>query len=103
MGIEKVFAGGRYQVLKAELPAGGVMPEHYATSDAFVIIVKGKAEIIFENGKSEISGGGTFLIPEKRPHRLEIRENFEAYILLASGATIEGAAQKEIKLQQEPA
>lgn len=95
MGIEQVFSDDNHQILKAELPAGGIMPQHHATSDAFVIIVKGKAELIFDDRKSVLASGSTFLIPGGRSHRLEVNEDFQAYIILAPHAGIEMEERKE--------
>lgn len=88
MGIEQIFSSDQYQVLKADLRAGSQMPEHHATSDAFVMVEKGKAELIFAENRSTIAAGSTFLIPGDKPHRLEIKEDFKAYILLSPGAVI---------------
>lgn len=100
MGIEKIFADEYHQVIKAELPAGSLMAEHYATSEAFVIIVKGKATLIFKDGKYEIEGGNTFLVPARKLHKLEIHEFFLAYIILAPKASIESITEKETNLSQ---
>lgn len=90
MGVEHVFSDKNHKVLKAELPAGKVMPEHYATSDAFLITVKGKAELVFDDMKKELTSGVSFNIPGNKRHHMNVKEDFMAYIILAPDGAIEG-------------
>jgi quercetin dioxygenase-like cupin family protein len=90
MGMQKVFADKNHQILKVEFPTGSVMPEHHATSDAFIILVKGKATVVFKDSKQDLSSGDSFLIPERKQHRLEIKEDFMAYVILGPDGAIEG-------------
>lgn len=93
MGITQIYGNAGCQVLKAEIPAGGRMPTHYATSEAFVMVIKGEAEIIFSDGEQALKEGSTLLIPERKPHTLHILKDFEAYIVIAGKARIEYANQ----------
>lgn len=63
MKIEEVCKGGYHTVLKAAIPAGEVMQEHYSTSDAFIIVLEGKARLVFVNKQIELKEGSAFLIP----------------------------------------
>jgi quercetin dioxygenase-like cupin family protein len=89
MSIDQIYKNGSFKVLKAELPSRGSMPEHYATSEAFIMINKGEAEIIFSDGKERLKEGTTFTIPGKKPHTLQIHDDFEAYIVIGGTAEIE--------------
>jgi quercetin dioxygenase-like cupin family protein len=89
MPIEEIYKNSGCKVLKAELPSGGSMPKHYATSEAFIMINKGEGEIIFNDGKKRLKEGATFTIPEKKEHTLQIHEDFEAYIVIGGTAEIE--------------
>ncbi|HLR36828.1 MAG TPA: cupin domain-containing protein [Chitinophagaceae bacterium] len=89
MGIVEIFNGKESKVLKAVIPAGKRMPTHYASSEAFVMVTKGKGEIIFSNKEYQLKEGSTIEIPERKPHTLHIIEDFEAYIVLGSGASLE--------------
>ncbi len=93
MGIEQVYVSAGRKVLKATIPAGKRMPTHYATSEAFVMVFKGEAEIIFADSRQQLVEGSVFLIPEKKPHTLHITKTFEAYIVLGGDATIEYATK----------
>jgi quercetin dioxygenase-like cupin family protein len=89
MKLDQLYAGDHCKVLKAAIPAGGKMPRHHATSDAFVIVIKGTATLVFDDGESTLKAGTTFLIPGREPHVLEVSEDFEAYIIIGPDAGIE--------------
>lgn len=92
MKLEEVYGGKSYKVLNAQVPTGGVMPEHYATSDAFVIVRKGEANINFMDGtKANIKEGTTYLIPGNKQHNLEVVKDFDAIIVIGPEAKIEMA------------
>lgn len=93
MGIEQIYGNTGCKVLKAEIPCSGRMPTHYATSEAFVMVIKGEAEIIFSDGEQSLKEGTNLLIPEKKPHTLHILKDFEAYIVIGGEAKIEYANQ----------
>jgi quercetin dioxygenase-like cupin family protein len=93
MGIEQIFGNAGCKVLKAEIPSGQRMPTHYATSEAFVMVTKGEAEIIFSDGEQPLKEGTTILIPERKPHTLHILKDFEAFIVIGGKAKIEYASQ----------
>ena len=94
MGVEVVSIDKNHKIIRAELPAGSEMPEHHATSDAFIIVVKGKADIIFKDKKHELHAGSHLKVPDAKKHKLEIKEDFVAYIVLGPDATIEGIPMK---------
>jgi quercetin dioxygenase-like cupin family protein len=91
MKIDEAYSGDQYKVLHLRVPAGGVVPEHFATSDAFVIVHRGSAELEFANSKLVLQPGMGFLIPDGKPHSLKVREEFEAYVVIGSAAGIEMA------------
>lgn len=91
MGTEEIYSSGTTKVVKVDIPAGERMPTHYATSEAFIIVNKGKAELILSNSEEMLTEGSTAVIPEGRPHTLNILEDFEAHIVLAGVATLEYA------------
>jgi quercetin dioxygenase-like cupin family protein len=87
--IVQIYKNNGCKVLKAKLPSGGRMPKHYATSEAFIMINKGEAEIIFDDEKKRLKEGATFTIPRKKPHILQIYKDFEAHIVIGGTAEIE--------------
>lgn len=89
--MDEAYSGDQYKVLHVRVPAGGAIPQHFATSDAFVIVYRGSAELEFENSKLILQPGMSFLIPDSKPHILRVIEEFEAYIVLGGSAGIEMA------------
>lgn len=90
MGVEKIFSDQNHQILKVELPAGKVMPEHHATSDAFLIVVKGKGNLVFNDKTIELTSGSSYNIPGHKKHYIEIIEDFMSFVILAPDGAIEG-------------
>jgi quercetin dioxygenase-like cupin family protein len=99
MEIGPLHSGEHYKILKAEIPAGGRMPTHYATSEAFIIVTGGRAEIIFSDQEVRLQAGSTFLIPARKPHTLNVIEDFKACIILAPAAGVEFAKNLNGKLK----
>lgn len=90
MPISEILSSNFHHILKADLPAGGQMPEHIATSDAFVVPVKGKAVIRFTDGEDvTIQVGEHFNIPANRKHTLSIIDDFVAYIVFDADGKIQ--------------
>lgn len=86
--MNQLYNNKQYKIIALELPAGKLMPRHYATSDAFIIVIYGLASLIMGNQTVELKQGSTFLIPANQAHILEIIENFKANIVMASHAEI---------------
>lgn len=89
MGIEEVCKGGYHKVLRARMPAGSSMEAHYATSDAFMVVVNGEAKLIFNDQEVALSAGSAFLIPGLKPHVLKVSQDLDAYFTLAPMACME--------------
>jgi quercetin dioxygenase-like cupin family protein len=93
MKLEEIYAGDQYKILHVTVPAGGAIPEHFATSDAFVIVQRGSAELEFASSKLILQPGMSFLIPSGKPHKLRATAEFEAHIVIGSEAGIEMAGR----------
>lgn len=92
MKMEEAYACKNYKILKVEVEGGGKMPEHFATSDAFVVVLEGEAVVNFVDGEHvTIKEDMTYLIPEKRQHNLTVVKDFKAVIVLGGEARIEYA------------
>ncbi len=88
MEIKELHSGRQYRVLKATIPAGQRMPTHFASSDAFIVVAKGKAELIFSDREILLEKDISFLIPANKLHTLQVTEDFEAVIVLAGDGKI---------------
>lgn len=86
--MQQLQINDHYKVVKVEMPAGVNMPQHYATSDAFVMVESGNALLIYKNETCELKQGSSLSIPSHEPHILKVIEDFKAYIVLANDALI---------------
>ncbi len=75
--------------MQVELPTGQIMPRHYATADAFMLVQKGVSKLSLSGNTHILQAGATFHIPANEPHLLEIISDFQAYVVMASEARIE--------------
>ena len=89
MSMKEICRGGFHKVLQARISAGECMEEHYATSDTFVVVINGRAKLIFQDLVVDLTAGSTFLIPGLKPHSLEVFQDLEAYFTLAPLGCIE--------------
>lgn len=64
------------------------MPEHYASSDAFLILEKGKVKLHLSGNDIMLSSGDTRHIPAREPHSLQVLEDFSGFVVLAAEAQI---------------
>lgn len=88
MGMKQLFSNDFYQVMEISLDAGASLPQHKASSDAFLIVKEGSAKIIFSDNEVELQSGSTQLIPANKEHKLQVHDAFKACIILASEAAI---------------
>jgi len=88
MEMKQLFSNSNYKILEVSLNNDESMPLHKATSDAFIIVKKGAGKIIFEDREVELIQGTTQLIPANEQHKLMIKDDFNACIILASQAEI---------------
>jgi len=88
MGITEIYSTPGSKVLKAEVAAGKDMPEHYATSEAFVMVVKGEGELHIDGEKRVLQEGSTITIPDGKAHSMHILRDFQAFIVLSGDGEI---------------
>ena len=89
MEMKEIHSNNRYRVLGVTLGVGEQMPLHEASSDAFVILKKGKGRISFADRVVELSAGDTLLIKAHDQHKLEVLDDFSSCIILDTDARIE--------------
>ncbi|WP_242920175.1 cupin domain-containing protein [Pontibacter liquoris] len=88
MEMKEIHANAAYKVLKVTLAKGEKMPQHFASSDAFLILEKGKVKLQLPDKEVELVQGATWHIPAGLPHSLQVLEDFSAYVVLAGQAQI---------------
>jgi len=88
MEMKEIHNNNRYRILSVTLSVGEEMPLHEATSDAFIMLKKGKGKISFDDRQVELSAGETLLIKAHERHQLEVLEDFSSCIVLENDAKI---------------
>ena len=81
MDIGEIYSNDQFKILKAEIPAGQRIPTHTASSEAFLVVVQGKAQLIFSDTEVSLEPGSTYRIPVRKPHSLDVIEALEAFIV----------------------
>ena len=89
MEIKKIFESTSFKVVSVTLKKGESMPNHKATSEAFIIVKHGKAKIIFDDKEIGLQQDSTQLIPANENHTLEVMEDFSACIVFPVEGEIE--------------
>lgn len=87
--MEEIHSNAVYKIMKVTLPEGKIMPRHFVSSDAFIIVEKGEAKLNLSTSVEILKPGTPFSIPAKEPHTLEILADFSAYVILAADAHIQ--------------
>lgn len=87
--MEEIHSNAVYKVMQVTLPAGKIMPRHFASSDAFIIVEKGEAKLSLSTKVEILKPGTSFPIPAKEPHTLQILADFKAFVVLAANANIQ--------------
>lgn len=91
MAMNQLFANDQYKVVKVAFNAGEGMTDHCATTDAFIIVQKGRAKIKFKENEVDLTEGSHFSIPANQQHSLEVTEAFAAHIVFGGAGKIEFA------------
>ncbi|MDO5654761.1 MAG: cupin domain-containing protein [Flavobacteriaceae bacterium] len=81
--------GEQLKILEITAPAQAQMPLHYATSDAVVMVQKGKAVLQIDGQEHILVVGTCLLIPAQKLHALQIVEDFHAFAVMTQQASIE--------------
>ncbi|MCC7524741.1 MAG: cupin domain-containing protein [Chitinophagaceae bacterium] len=89
MEMKELHKNDQYKILGVSLQAGEAMPLHEASSDAFVILKKGRGRVSFSDRVVELNAGESLLIKAHEPHKLEVLEDFSSCIVLGSEAHID--------------
>lgn len=89
MEIKKIFENRSFKIMNVALLKGEILPNHRATSDAFIIVQRGSAKIIFDDIEIPLHHNSTQLIPANKKHSLKVLEDFNASIVFSIEGEIE--------------
>ena len=68
-----------------------VMPLHYSTLEAVIVVVAGSAILKIEDKEHLLQAGDSFLIPARQKHTLSIKAEFKARVIMPQDSRIEFA------------
>lgn len=86
--MNQLFANEHYKVLNIILNAGQLMPRHFATSDAFIIVISGSALLTLDSEQIELKTGGHYAIPAMMEHTLQVLQDFNACVVMTAEAVV---------------
>ena len=72
---------------KAEM----IMPLHYSTMEAVIVVLAGSALLAIENKEYLLQEGNSFIIPALQKHTLSLKADFKARIVMPLDSRIEFA------------
>jgi len=80
--------GKEYKILHVKGNKGSQMPSHFSTKEAIIIVLKGEALLKFQDKEINLIPDDSAIIPASESHSLFIKENFEAYVIMAIDSEI---------------
>lgn len=87
--MKPIVQGETFKTLQVSAKGGMVMPTHYTTKEAVIVVQEGEAILKTPEGNHEFKPGTTFVIPEKMAHSLEVKKDFKAVVTMAIDSEIE--------------
>lgn len=75
-------AGKCFKVLNVTGSEGMQMPEHITTKEAVIVVQKGTATLKLKGEEYPLQKDDSFVIPGGEAHTLNIRENFQAAVIM---------------------
>jgi quercetin dioxygenase-like cupin family protein len=80
--------GSAIKTMKVSAKAGMVMPPHYTTKEAAIVVQEGEALLKMAGDKYALKKGTPFILPAEADHSLEIKEDFQAIVIMALDSEI---------------
>lgn len=80
--LEPLKKGQHYKTLKITGLAGTIMPTHYTTQEAVVVIQEGEALLKMPDADHLLTQGDSFIIPAEVEHSLEVKKDFKAIAIM---------------------
>ena len=83
--------GKSLKVLQVTGKSEMIMPLHYSTMEAVIVVLAGSAILEIEHEKHLLQAGDSFLIPARQKHTLSIKAEFKARVVMPQDSRIEFA------------
>ncbi len=83
--------GESIKVLQVTGKSEMIMPMHYSTMEAVIIVLAGSAILEMEHKKYLFQEGNSFVIPALQKHTLSLKADFKALVIMPHDSRIEFA------------
>lgn len=74
--------GDRFKILRVTAIKDMVMPSHFSTKEAVIIVLKGEAVLRLTEKEVHLKTNESTIIPAGEPHILTIKEDFQANVIM---------------------
>ena len=83
--------GESFKVLQVKGKAEMIMPLHYSTMEAVIVVLAGSAILAIDHNKYLLQEGNSFVIPARQKHTLSLKAEFKALVVMPKDSMIEFA------------
>jgi quercetin dioxygenase-like cupin family protein len=83
-----LHTGNSFKVLHVTGPAGMCIPEHRCTKEAVITVQAGSAALLINGNEYSLKEDQSFIIPGGKSHSLNIKENFQAVVIMEVNSEI---------------
>lgn len=80
--ISILLTGDSFKVLQVRASGGMVMPEHFCSKEAVILVQKGSAVLGMGGREHPLKEDQSFIIPAGKRHTLRIVEDFESVVMM---------------------
>lgn len=86
--LTNLAMGETFKILKVEGLGATVMPPHYCTKEAIIVVLEGRAVLKMPESEHALKMGSSFVIPAGKEHTLSIQEDIKAIAIMAIDSEI---------------
>ena len=87
--LETLKTGNSFKIHEVTGQAEMVMPLHYSTREAVVIVQEGSAILHIDEQKVRLERNDSYIIPAHKNHTLLLETQFKALVIMALDSKIE--------------
>lgn len=87
--LETLKTGDSFKINEVTGLAGMVMPLHYSTREAVVIVQEGSAILSIDEQEVRLERNNSYIIPAHMNHSLMLETEFKALVIMAPDSKIE--------------
>ena len=84
-----IKTGASFKIHEVTGQAGMVMPLHYSTREAVVIVQEGSAILSIDEQKVRLEKNDSYVIPAHKNHSLLLETEFKSLVIMALDSDIE--------------